>query len=112
MIASSKASTAVDGKERSPMRLAEARFTLGVVRAREGDLGEAVSQGMRALGGERKSLPSLLMVSRDLTKVLHDRYPAEAGTRDYLERLGTLSAVPAVSAKCDPPTDPRHMYAT
>jgi hypothetical protein len=27
---------------------------------------------MRALEGTRKSLPSLLMVSRDLTKVLND----------------------------------------
>ena len=94
-----QASTDFDGKERAPMRLAEARFTLGVVRAREGDLGEAVSQGLRALNGERKSLPSLLMVSRDLTKVLNDRYPAEAETRNYLERLSTLSAVPAVSAQ-------------
>ena len=51
------------------------------------------------LSDERKSLPSLLMVSRDLTKVLDDRYPAEAETRDYLERLGTLSAIPAVSAQ-------------
>jgi hypothetical protein len=52
------------------MRLAEARTTLGVIRAREGDLDEAVTQGLKALNGERKSLPSLLMVSRDLTKVL------------------------------------------
>jgi hypothetical protein len=92
-----QASTDFDGKERAPMRLAEARITLGVVRAREGDLGEAVTQGLRALNGERKSLPSLLMVSRDLTKVLNEVYPAEAETRDYLEQLGTLSTVPAVS---------------
>jgi hypothetical protein len=39
------------------------------------------------------------MVSRDLTKVLNDCYPAEAETRDYLEQLGTLSAVPAVSGQ-------------
>jgi hypothetical protein len=93
-----QAGTDFDGKERSPMRLAEARITLGVVRAREGDLGEAVSQGLRALSGERKSLPSLLMVSRDLTKVLNDCYLADAETRDYLEQLSTLSAVPAVSS--------------
>jgi hypothetical protein len=93
-----QAGTDLDGKERKPMRLAEARITLGVVRTREGDLGEGVSQGLRALSGERKWLPSLLMVSRDLTKVLNDCYPAEAETWDYLERLGTLSAAPAVSA--------------
>ena len=93
-----QASTDFDGKERAPMRLAEARITLGVVRAREGDLEAAVSQGVRALSGDRKSLPWLLMVSRDLTKVLNDCYPAEAETQDYPEQLSTLSAVPAVSA--------------
>jgi len=38
-----------DGQERAPMRMVEARITLGVVRAREG----AVSLGMRALEGDR-----------------------------------------------------------
>lgn len=49
-------------------------------------LAEAVAQGLQALNGERKSLPSLLMVGRDLTKVLKERYPAEPETRDYLDR--------------------------
>jgi hypothetical protein len=66
-----QASTDFDGRERAPMRLAEARITLGVVAARQGDLDEAVSQGGRALNGQRKSLPSLLMASRDLTRVLN-----------------------------------------
>jgi hypothetical protein len=68
-----EANTDFDGQERAPMRMAEARITLGVVRAREGDLEGAVSLGMRALEGDRKSLSSLLMVSWDLTKVLNDR---------------------------------------
>jgi hypothetical protein len=58
------------------MRLAEARITLGVIAARQGDLEQAVHQGERAFSVPRKSLPSLLMVSRDLTRVLKDRYPA------------------------------------
>jgi hypothetical protein len=86
-----QASTDFDGRERAPMRLAEARLTLGVVAARQGDLDEAVSQGGRALTGQRKSLPSLLMASRDLTRVLNDRYPAEVGTKKYLDQLHTLS---------------------
>jgi hypothetical protein len=90
-----QASTDFDGRERAPMRLAEARITLGVVRAREGDLDAAVGQGMRALKGERKSLPSLLMVSRDLTKVLKERYSAETETQNYLDQIATLTAVPA-----------------
>jgi hypothetical protein len=62
-----QASTDFDGKERAPMRLAEARITLGVVRAREGDLEGVLSQGLKALYADRRSMPSLLMVSRDLT---------------------------------------------
>ena len=82
-----EANTDFDGLERAPMRMAEARITLGVVRARGGDLEGAVCLGMRALVGDRKSLPSLLMVSRDLTKVLNDRYSGEAQTQDYLDQL-------------------------
>ena len=93
-----QASTDFDGRERAPMRLAEARMTLGVVRAREGDLEAAVGQGIRALNGERRSLPSLLMVSRDLTKVLNERYSTETETRDYLDQLAALTAVPAPSS--------------
>jgi hypothetical protein len=88
-----QASTDFDGKERAPMRLAEARITLGVIAARQGDLDEAIGQGEHALNGQRKSLPSLLMVSRDLTRVLNDRYPAEAGTRRYLDQLAALAEV-------------------
>jgi len=46
---------------------------------------------MRALEGDRKSLPSLLMVSRDLTKVLSDRYPGQTQTQDYLDQLTSLA---------------------
>ena len=88
------ASTDLDGRERAPMRLAEARITLGVVAARQGDLDEAVNQGEHALSGQRRSLPSLLMASRDLTKVLNERYPREAGTRQYLDQLHAISASP------------------
>jgi tetratricopeptide (TPR) repeat protein len=84
--------TDFDGRERAPMRMAEARITLGVVAAREGDLEGAIDLGTRALTGERKSLPSLLMVSRDLTKVLKDRYPDESQTRDYLDELTVLAS--------------------
>ena len=87
-----EANTDFDGQERAPMRIAEARITLGVVKAREGDLESAVSHGMRALEGGRKSLPSLLMVSRDLTKVLNDRYAGETQTQAYLDQLTSLAS--------------------
>jgi hypothetical protein len=57
------------------MRLAEARVTLGVVAARQDDPEQAVHYGEQALHGQHKSLPSLLMVSRDLIRVLKARYP-------------------------------------
>jgi hypothetical protein len=73
------------------MRLAEARITLGVVAARQGDIQEAVHHGKQALNGRRKSLPSLLMASRDLTRVLRDRYPAERATQAYLQEIRAIS---------------------
>ena len=46
---------------------------------------------MRALEGGRRSLPSLLTVSRDLTKVLNDRYAGETQTQNYPGQLTSLS---------------------
>jgi tetratricopeptide (TPR) repeat protein len=88
-----QASTDFDGTERAPMRLAEARITLGVVAARQGDLEQAIHYGERALAAPRKSLPSLLMVSRDLTRVLNDQYPKEPETQAYLDQLHALSSL-------------------
>jgi hypothetical protein len=68
-------STDFDGTERKPMRIAEARITLGVTAARAGDLSRAVVLGRQALTGDRKSLPSLTMVARDLSSALSRQYP-------------------------------------
>lgn len=54
------------GQEGSPMRSAEARLTLAVAAARAGDVEGAAGQGIEALSGPRRSLPSLLMVGREL----------------------------------------------
>jgi hypothetical protein len=94
-----QASTDFDGRERAPMRLAEARITLGVVQAREGDLDGAIQHGVKALGGDRKSMPSLLMVSRDLTKVLKDRYANKPVAQDYFEHLNALTSAPSTTAQ-------------
>lgn len=84
--------TAVGGLERSPMRNAEARITLGVVAARGGDTDEAVRLGTAALDGERSSLPSLLMCSRELASVLRRRHPDSPDAVAYLDRLRALAA--------------------
>jgi len=68
--------TDAGGVERSPMRNAEARVTLGLLAAREGDLETAAEFGERALQGKRRSLPSLLMASRGLGTVIKDQYEA------------------------------------
>jgi tetratricopeptide (TPR) repeat protein len=85
-----RASTDFDGAERAPMRNTEARITLGVIAARQGDIEQAVHYGERALTESRRSLPSLAMVSRDLARVLKERYPAEQTTENYLDQLRTV----------------------
>ncbi|QNA78082.1 XRE family transcriptional regulator [Streptomyces sp. So13.3] len=82
--------TDFDDTERSPMRNAEARITLGVAAAREGDLDQAISFGERALSGDRQSVPSLIMVSRELAAVVNKRYSAEPAAQDYLTHLNDL----------------------
>ncbi|MGW3043160.1 tetratricopeptide repeat protein [Kitasatospora sp. NPDC001159] len=84
--------TAPDGSERSPMRMAEARLTLGVAAARRGELEEAVAVAGRAFEAERKSLPSLLMIAGELDQELQANYPKEILTRQFHEQLVTIGA--------------------
>jgi hypothetical protein len=84
-----RTSTDGDGTERSPMRIAEARVTLGVVAARQGDADGAVAYGRAALAGSRKSLPSLLMVSAELAGAVRG-FPDAAPAVGYLEELRQL----------------------
>jgi hypothetical protein len=56
-------------------------------------MGRAVREHEHALGAPRKSLPSLLIVSRDLTKVLNDQYPKEPKTQACLDQLHALSSL-------------------
>ncbi|MCX4909314.1 hypothetical protein [Streptomyces sp. NBC_00878] len=83
--------TDFDGTDRSPMRNAEARVTLGVTAAREGDLEEALIMGARALEGDRQSVPSLIMTSRELAAEMRRLYAAEPAAQDHLNRLRTLA---------------------
>ncbi|MGP4047103.1 hypothetical protein [Streptomyces sp. 2A115] len=83
--------TDFDGTDRSPMRNAEARVTLGVTAAREGDLEQALTMGARALEGDRQSVPSLIMTRRELAAEMRRRYAAEPAAQDYLNRLHTLA---------------------
>ncbi len=85
-----RAGTAPDGRQRNPMRTAEARITLAVLAARRGDLEQALGQARQALNIDRRSLPSLLLPARELAGVLTDRYPGEPqalGWRDEVRAL-------------------------
>ena len=86
-----RAGTDFDGTERSPMRNAEARVTLGVTAAREGDLEQALVMGERALEGDRQSVPSLIMTSRELAAEMRRQYSSEPAAQDYLGRLHSLA---------------------
>lgn len=86
-----RAGTDFNGEETKPMRNAEARITLGVTAARQGDLDSAINYGELALAGDRKSLPSLLMVSRELATIVGKQYGKEPEAVTYLEHLNTLS---------------------
>ncbi|MER6364440.1 XRE family transcriptional regulator [Kitasatospora sp. NPDC001527] len=85
-----RASTDFHGTERAPMRIAEARVTLGVVAAREGDLDTALAYGEQALQGDRQSLPSLAMVSADLGQVLQSRYTHAPEAVEFIAHLREL----------------------
>ncbi|MFD0001266.1 hypothetical protein ACFVJ4_02435 [Streptomyces sp. NPDC127178] len=64
------------------MRNAEARVTLGVTAAREGDLEQALIMDARALEGDRQSVPSLIMTSRELAAEMRRRYAAEPAAQE------------------------------
>ncbi|MFG3043117.1 XRE family transcriptional regulator, partial [Streptomyces sp. NPDC048330] len=84
-----------DGTERAPMRISEARVTLGVVAGRAGDLDTALSYGEQALGSNRRSVPSLAMVASDLGGVLHQRYGGVPEAQEFLAHLRELRGRPA-----------------
>jgi len=68
------------------MRSAIAHTDLAVVRAKHGDLDQAIHHGLTAFGYDRKTEASLLSRAVDLDRVLTDRYPGERLTGDFHER--------------------------
>jgi tetratricopeptide (TPR) repeat protein len=84
--------TLPDGTKVAPMRVAEAEITLAVAAAREGELEKAVDIGVSALEIPRQSVPSLVMVGSDLAVQLRERFPEEAATKAYVDRLRTMAS--------------------
>lgn len=79
--------TAPDGRELSPMRIAESRLALGVIAARAGDLEQAVDLGLRAMASGRQSRPSLLMIAGELEHDLAQLYPGEPLTETFRDAV-------------------------
>jgi tetratricopeptide (TPR) repeat protein len=88
-----RTSTDFDGTERSPMRTAEARLTLGVIAAREGDIDEALAYGHQALQAKRQSVPHLIMVGGELRRALDARYPGDPEVAEFSQTLRNLTPV-------------------
>ena len=65
------------------MRTAMSHIDLGIIRARHGDLDEAVHHGLTALSYDRKTEASLLSHAADRDQLLSDRYPDEPLTDDF-----------------------------
>ncbi|HKR83334.1 MAG TPA: hypothetical protein VJS37_04115, partial [Terriglobales bacterium] len=59
-----------DGSSNAPMRSANSHMDLAVIRARHGDLDEAVHHGLAAFGYDRKTEASLLSRAADLDHIL------------------------------------------
>jgi transcriptional regulator with XRE-family HTH domain len=78
--------TRPDGSSTAPMRTAMSHIDLGLIRARHGDLDQAVDHGLTALGYERKTEASLLSHAADLDRLLDDRYPDERLAKDFHQR--------------------------
>jgi hypothetical protein len=75
-----------DGSSNAPMRTAMSHIDLGLIRARHGDLDEAVHRGLTAFSYDRKTEASLLSHAADLDQLLSDRYPNEHHADDFHQR--------------------------
>jgi transcriptional regulator with XRE-family HTH domain len=84
--------TAPDGTEKAPMRMAEARLTLGTVTARAGDLEQAVDVALSAFAARRRSLPQLLMIAREVRDELRRRDPRGRAAIEFGEAVRSMSA--------------------
>jgi hypothetical protein len=67
------------------MRSANSHIDLAIIRARHGDLDQAVHHGLTAFGYDRKTEASLLSRAADLNRILAERYPDER-TDEFRER--------------------------
>ncbi|MCF6467420.1 XRE family transcriptional regulator [Nonomuraea sp. MG754425] len=87
-----RAHTSADGEELAPMRISEARLTLGVIAARRGDIEQAMSYGHRSLKAQRRSVPHLIMSSKELVRAVGTDHADQPEVRAYLDELRDLTS--------------------
>jgi tetratricopeptide (TPR) repeat protein len=78
--------TQPDGSSNAPMRSANSHVDLAIIRARHGDLDQAVHHGLTAFSYNRKTEASLLSHAVDLDHILKEHYPNERLTNEFHER--------------------------
>lgn len=81
-----------DGTDSSPMRATEARLTLAMVSARQGDLDVAAEWTTAALGAQRKSIDQLMMLTAELEQELHRLFPNDPAARAITEPIEQAKA--------------------
>jgi transcriptional regulator with XRE-family HTH domain len=79
--------TAPDGSTAWPMRVSDTQNTMALVHLSRGDLGGALEYANRALGYDRKSVPSLLGGTGDVVAALERRHPREPAVHTFRERF-------------------------
>ena len=92
--------TQPDGSTNAPMRTAISNIDLGLIRARHGDLDQAVHHGLTAFSYDRKTEASLLSHAVDLDHLLSDRYPDERMAEEFHQRYREARA--ALQHKANP----------
>jgi transcriptional regulator with XRE-family HTH domain len=76
-----------DGTEKSPMRAAEARFTLAVTALRSGDIEAAAEWTKAALGEHRRSVAPLSMIANEVSREVKHLYANDRSANAVIEPI-------------------------
>jgi hypothetical protein len=82
--------TAPDGSTAWPMRVSDTQNTMALVQLNRGDLDGALEYANRALGYDRKSVPSLLGDTGDVVAALERQHPREPAVHMFRERFAEM----------------------
>ena len=86
-------STTPSGTVLAPMRLAEAELTQAIIYARSGELNQALTTANEAVAIGRQSLPSLLLVAREVSDEITRLHPGSQQAAAFAHHLSHLESV-------------------